>query len=86
MADPAEVSKFVIHVVAQKAKLCAELIDEHSNLEALGIESLDAIEIVFELEDHFNIDIPYNANSSEDGKLATVADIIAKVEELVCNG
>ena len=51
-------------------------------LDELGIESLDVVEMIFELEDCFGVEIPVNANTA--GKeFKTVGDIVLLVEKLV---
>ena len=51
-------------------------------LDELGIESLDVVEMIFEIEDRFGVEIPVNANTA--GKeFKTVGDVVLLVEELV---
>ena len=63
-------------------------------LQDLGVESLDLIEIIFALEEKFDISIPYNANEAATagsgdatqgglGKLETIEQISAAVKGLV---
>lgn len=51
-------------------------------LDELGLESLDVVDMIFELEDRFGIEIPVNANNSE-REFRTVADVVREVERLV---
>ena len=53
-----------------------------TDLAEAGYESLDVIETVFAVEEEFNIDIPFNANSSESLELRTVGDIVAVVQAM----
>lgn len=48
----------VIQVIAQTQRIPAESISSDSTFEQLKIDSLDGINIVFALENEFNIDIP----------------------------
>jgi acyl carrier protein len=48
----------VIRVIAQTQRVPAEGISLDSTFEELQIDSLDAINIIFALEDEFRIDIP----------------------------
>jgi len=48
----------VIQVIAQTQRIPAESISLDSTFEQLKIDSLDGINIVFALENEFNIDIP----------------------------
>jgi acyl carrier protein len=57
-----------------------------STLDGLGLESLDVIEMAFELEERFNIEIPFNANNSTGPAFKTVGDVVAAVQRLVQSG
>ena len=50
----------------------------------IGLESIDALEMVFDLEEKFGIQIPYNANSSEQ-EFATVGDVVSAIQRLVAD-
>ena len=50
-------------------------------LETLGLESLDVLELTFAIEEKFNIEIPFNANTEFDFK--TVGELVHAVEGLV---
>lgn len=52
-------------------------VNQDSNLaEDLGADSLDAVELIMEIEDHFNISI----NEEDAQELQTVQDIIDYIE------
>jgi acyl carrier protein len=51
-------------------------------LSELDIESLDLAVIVFDIEDTFSIEIPYNANEDIED-FATIGSIIEKVQSIV---
>ena len=57
-----------------------------SRLDELGLESLDVIEMAFDLEERFNIEIPFNANNSTGPGFKTVGDVVAAVQRLVQSG
>jgi acyl carrier protein len=84
--DPAEimadVAADVISVIAGKRRGEQSAIELNDRLEDLGIESLDAVEMIFELEEKFDITIPYNANDKR-MEFETVADVVRLVEGLV---
>ena len=59
--------------------------NEETALSDLKIESLDLAMIVFDIEDTFGIEIPYNANEDvEDFK--TVGSVVERVKNLMGNG
>ena len=49
----------------------------------LGVESLDVIEMIMELEEKFDIHIPFNANDTEMKDFQSVGDIVRAIETLV---
>lgn len=75
----------ILDIIAQKGMVARDTITPTAKLADLNISSLDVVEIVFALEDKFDIQIPFNANQSADNKIVfgTVGDVIAAVETLV---
>jgi acyl carrier protein len=76
MAD--ELTDRVLAIVASVKGLPAGQVNAGQSLEMLGIDSLDAITLVFELEEAFHISIPDDRARA----LRTVQDIIDGVREL----
>ncbi len=78
MADKAEVTKKIIEIVADKLDRKPEdITPEMSLINDLGADSLDQVELVMDIEDAFDIQIP-----EEDAeKIETVGDAIKYVEE-----
>jgi acyl carrier protein len=84
-----EIVDEVRQIIAKTLKIPPDDLKPESRLDDIGAESLDVIEIVFELEEKFGISIPFQANeagkSGEQSKLpfATIADVAAAVKQLV---
>jgi acyl carrier protein len=76
------VAEGVREILQAKMKIRRSEVNDSDWLDELGIDSLEAVEMIFELEERFNIEIPVNANNSE-AVFKTVADVIRVVEELV---
>jgi acyl carrier protein len=81
-------------VIAKELKLPVEQLTDERKLADLGAESLDVIEIVFRLEETFDIDISVKMEAAGAGAprppsevdlsaLATVGDICRAVKTLV---
>lgn len=70
----------VINAITKQKHLEPESIKSTSSLEELGITSLDAITIVFDIEEEFGIEVPPNELES----MKTVQDILDCVSKLVC--
>ena len=75
----------IIEIIAEKANVARDKITRESTMEDLEIESLDVVEIVFALEEKFDIEIPYNANDQEQ-EFSTVGDVIEAVQGIVEKG
>jgi acyl carrier protein len=78
----ADLASDVIAIIAEKAPNGHKDIALTDNLQDIGIESIDALEMIFDLEEKFGIQIPYNANSAAE-EFATVADVVKAIEGLV---
>lgn len=72
----------VIELIRAKSSEGLEIVDRETNLSDLGIESLDLVELIFELEEKFDIQIPFNANESE-LEFKTVGEVVDAINELV---
>jgi len=76
-----DVANGVIELVADKVRNKQRPLQMSDLLESLGLESLDVLELTFAIEEKFNIEIPFNANTEFDFK--TVGDLVHAVEGLV---
>ena len=57
----------------------------HSSLESLGIDSLDLVEVIYSLEESFDITIPFNANDpgSTNFDISSVSSVVSAVESII---
>jgi acyl carrier protein len=77
----------IIGMIAQRVRSAAPApLTLASPLDELGLESLDIIEMTFDLEEHFDIEIPLNANKSTGSVFRTVGDVVSAVRKLVQRG
>ena len=72
----------VIAIIAREKNCPTERISLESNLEEMGIDSLEAITILYELEKELDVDIPNESVNA----IKTVGDIVRKLEHLTANG
>ena len=72
----------VIRVIAETQRVPLDTIKPESTFEELKIDSLDGINIVFAIENEFNINVPDEAAKS----LRSVRDVAEGVETLVTGG
>jgi nodulation protein F len=80
-----EVATKIIEILKKHMKEPRDDIGLQTALTDLKIESLDLAMIVFDIEDTFGIEIPYNANEDvEDFK--TVGSVVDRVKALMADG
>ncbi len=70
----------ILDVVAQKALIDRTQLTPETKLADLNISSLDMVDVIFELEDRFGVQLPFNANQSS-ASLQTLGDVIALVRK-----
>ena len=71
----------IIAIIASFSPVDRDKITLGSNLKDIEIESLEFVELVFQLEEEFDVAIPYNAN--EVGKFKKVEDIVLQVSSII---
>ena len=72
-------------IIADKANMEPEALKPETPLVDLDIQSLDLAEIIFDLEDEFDIEIEMDAANAWDN-LKTVGDVADAVSELLAKG
>lgn len=70
----------IVAMIAERTKWTGAL-QLSEPLDNLGLDSMEVVELIFDIEEKFNINIPVNANSDIESK--TVADLIQAVDQLI---
>ena len=78
-----DVAADVMSVIKKKIRVDRSEIAMDDRLADLGLESLDALELVFDLEEKFDIEIPVNANDAQIGGFEKVSDVVAAVQKII---
>lgn len=73
----------ILEIVQKQVPEDMPAITAETRIEDSGIDSYGLIEIVFELEDELEIDIPYNANDGAFGEAETIGDLLDKLQALI---
>lgn len=69
----------VFEIIAKQAKIDVATIAPESTLKDLGVASLDAIEVIFDIEEHFNITFPDQQGANFDTDTAqSLVDAVQK--------
>jgi acyl carrier protein len=77
--EPSDVTQRVLRIIADNQRKDVSLVTTESSFEELGIDSMDAVNIVFALENEFNINVP----DEEMKNIRSVRDIVDGVHKLV---
>ena len=80
-----DITERVIDILAEKAMRDRSEISASSTLADVGIDSLALLEVVFAVEETFDIEVPYNANEPENSEfdLSTVGSVADSIRKLV---
>jgi acyl carrier protein len=74
-----ELTQRVLKVIATSKRIPPETVTIDSDFQSLGIDSMDAVEILFALENEFDISIP----DEQARAVRSIRDMCAGVEKLV---
>ena len=77
----------VVEILAEKALLKPGDVKLDFSISDLGLDSLGIVEIIFALEEQFNVEIDINFNNvnSSDFDISTVKEIIKSIEKILKN-
>lgn len=74
-----DVAQRTIEIIAKAKNIPADTIKPETSFDEINIDSLDKINISFEVEEAFDIEIPDEAL----GSLKTVGDVVNGVKQLI---
>jgi acyl carrier protein len=77
-----DVATKIIEILRKNMKDPSKAVALETPLSELEIESLDLAAIVFDIEDTFGIEIPYNANEEVEA-FATVGSVVDRVKSII---
>jgi acyl carrier protein len=77
-----EVTADTMAIIAKRLPADRHDLSMTDRLEDLGIDSFTAVEMIFDLEEKFDVQISFNANANMTG-LVTVGDVVAAIKKLV---
>ena len=78
----ADITADVVAIIAKKLPPEKRNLQMTDRLDEIGIDSLMGVEMIFDLEEKFDIQIPYNANNART-EFDTVGDVVRAIETLV---
>jgi acyl carrier protein len=73
----------VFEIIAKQAKTDVANVKPESTLKDLGVASLEAIELIFDIEEHFNINFPDQQGANFDSD--TVQNLVDAVQKALAD-
>lgn len=74
----------IFGILAKHTELQDDEITPDTRLDSIGVDSLLMVEIIFDLEEHFDISIPDPDFVGEQGsQFKTAADVVKSVKEVI---
>jgi acyl carrier protein len=71
----------IVEMITDRTSHAGDALQLSESLDNLGLDSMEVVSLIFDIEEKFNIQIPLNANMDIESK--TVADLIQAVDQLV---
>lgn len=84
MTEPTPVDAIrdeVIGIIARQTKLDAATIQSDSTLKDLGVASLDAIEVIFDIEEFFDITFPDQGTNFDTDTVQHLVDAVIEAQK-----
>ena len=73
----------IVEMITARTSHTGGTLDLSESLDNLGLDSMEVVALIFDIEEKFNIQIPINANMDIESK--TLADLIQAVDRLVAD-
>jgi acyl carrier protein len=73
----------IVEMIMARTSHTGGTLDLSESLDNLGLDSMEVVSLIFDIEEKFNIQIPINANMDIESK--TLADLIQAVDRLVAD-
>lgn len=82
MTDP--INDEILDILAKHAEMEREKVTLSTSLDMIGVDSLKLVEIIFDLEERFDISIPDPDNAGQqDKQFQNAGDVVRIVKELI---
>jgi acyl carrier protein len=78
-----DIFRGVAEIIAAHCSVDAATLTPATRLEDLDVQSLDLVEIVFEIEERFGIEVPPNADAGSRLEFTTIGEIVVGVKSIL---
>jgi acyl carrier protein len=77
-----EVAADTMAIIAKRVSPDKRKLSMTDRMEDLGIDSFSAVEMIYDLEEKFDVELPYNSNDNLPD-LQTVGDLVVAIKKLI---
>jgi acyl carrier protein len=78
-----EVAADTVAIIAKRVPADKRNLSMTDRLEDLNIDSFSAVEMIYDLEEKFDMEFPYNSNDNWPEQLQTVGDLVEAIKKLL---
>jgi acyl carrier protein len=71
----------IVEMIRSRITFARDNLELSEPLDTLGLDSMEVVSLTFDIEEKFNITIPFNANTDIQSK--TVGDLVQTVDQLI---
>lgn len=79
----AEMEATLLEIIKEHAVGLTGELSRETPIADLGIDSFSVVEIIYEVEEKLDVEVPFNANENPFGEMATVGDLIDALNKLI---
>jgi len=78
----AEMEAALLEIIKNHAVGLTGPLTRETPVSDLGIDSFAVVEIIYEVEEKLNVEVPFNANENPFGEMKSVGDLIDALQKL----
>ena len=78
----AEMEAALLEIIKEHAVGLTGELTRETPIADLGIDSFAVVEIIYEVEEKLNVEVPFNANENPFGDMKNVGDLVDALEKL----
>ncbi|WP_411817597.1 acyl carrier protein [Hyphococcus sp. DH-69] len=79
----AEYEASLLEIIKEHAVGLTGELNRDTPIADLGIDSFSVVEIIYEIEEKLNVEVPFNANENPFGDMTTVGDLLDALDKLI---
>jgi len=78
-----DIEKPLLEIIKEHAVGLTAPLTRETPIADLGIDSFSIVEIIYEVEEKLEVEVPFNANENPFGDMSTVGDLVDALQKLI---